>query len=306
MRSRAWTKCVIEFCALALGWLLAPPELRAAETANLVEMKVKLHHGRVILPARVNQSTQALSFLLDTACTICTLHPDLMDELGLPPSGHVRINGIAGEERAPTYKGVVFKMGEVSYSPFRVASVPSERSESRRRDGVLGSGFFRRFVVEIDAKAKSVRLYSPTNFTYTGPGETLSFSFRDEIPVVKAAICLPDKSWVEGDFEIDTGCDSGLCLGETFVKRHKFLDEAEVKSSEKFGVGGSVETKSGSVPVFRLGKLETAKPQTDFFVHGSPVDEPLAGHIGMGVLRQFKTIFDYSRKRVILEPQKAD
>jgi hypothetical protein len=31
------------------------------------------------------------------------------------------------------------------------------------------------------------------------------------------------------------------------------------------------------------------------------VDEPLAGHIGMGALHRYKVIFDYSRKQIILD-----
>lgn len=300
MRCRVLTQAVLRVC-LAFGLGLAHRQARATETNGPVELSAKLHHGRFVLPARVNESARAFSFLLDTACTITTLHPALMDELGLPESGHVRINGIAGEERAPTYKGVVFKLGPLDYAPFRVASVPSERSESRRRDGVLGSGFFRRFVVELDAHGKSVRLHSPANFAHSGKGEVLALSFREEVPVLKASICLADKTWVEAEFEVDTGCDSGLCLGQAFVSRHKLLDAGRIRADEKFGVGGSVETKSGSVPLFRMGRLEVREPQADFFVRGSPVDEPLAGHIGMGVLREFKATFDYSRKQLILE-----
>ena len=291
--SQAW------LLAGLMVWLLSAGA-RAAESNNVVELPVKFHHGRVIVQTRVNES-KPLSFLLDSACTITTLHPALMDELNIPPTGHVRINGIAGEERAPTYKGVVFDLGGMSYSPSRVAAIPSERNDSRRRDGVLGSGFFRRFVVEINVGAKTVRLHSPTNFVYSGPGEILPFTFRDEIPVVKGTIALADKSEIESDFEIDTGCDSALCLGEPFIKKHRLLDSAKVSASEKFGVGGSIETRNGSVPVLRLGRQEVREPQTDFFIGGSPVDEPLAGHIGMGTLRQFKVIFDYSRKQIILE-----
>jgi hypothetical protein len=45
------------------------------------------------------------------------------------------------------------------------------------------------------------------------------------------------------------------------------------------------------------------KPQTDFFLNGSPAGPGLAGHIGFASLRQFKVIFDYSRQRMILEPR---
>jgi hypothetical protein len=265
-----------------------------------ISVPFKLNHGRIILTARIGESGP-LTFLLDSACTIPTLHPELVDELHLTPSGRVRINGIAGEERSPTYRGVVFDFGAASYSPRRVAAVPSERNEPRRRDGVLDAGFFRRFVVELTPGSGVLRLYAPTNFTYRGDGEVIPFRFKEEIPVVHAAIVLPESDPIDAEFEVDTGCDSGLCLGENFVKRHDLLGKIAGRSSEKFGLGGSVETKSGRVPLFRIGRDEIRNVQTDFFLSGSPVDDPLAGHIGMGVLGKRKVIFDYSRKRLIIE-----
>ncbi|HUS34062.1 MAG TPA: aspartyl protease family protein [Verrucomicrobiae bacterium] len=288
-------------------WLLilamwAAPSFAQQTNSAPITVKARMAHNRFVLPAKINETS--LSFLLDSACTIPTLHPEVVEELKLESSGSVRIAGIAGEESAPTYRGIVIDMGEAKYSPRRIASIPSERSESRRRrDGVIGSGFFRQFVVEMDARAKEIRLHSPTNYTYTGRGEVIPFRFRrgDEIPIVEASIVVSNQP-IKAEFEVDTGCDSGLCLGAKFVNENKLLEAVQSRSSEKFGIGGSVETKSGAVPILRLGKLDIDKPQTDFFHEGSPVDEPLVGHIGMGVFHRYKVILDYARKQMILEP----
>jgi hypothetical protein len=261
---------------------------------------IAFQHGRILFSARIGE-VGPLKLLLDSACTIPTLRPEVMDELKLTPSGRVRINGIAGIERAPTYRGVVFELGGAAYSPRRVAVLPSERQERRRRDGVLDSGFFTRYVLEVLAREKSVRLHSPTNFSYDGPGEIVSFHFREEIPVLSASIVLPDHDPIPVELELDTGCDSGLCLGDHFVKKHDIVALIEGRSSEKFGIGGSVETKSVRVPAIRIGKIDLKNVDTDLFLDGSPVDEPLAGHIGMAALGQHKIILDYHRKRLIIE-----
>jgi hypothetical protein len=279
--------------------LLVCLALQAAHAEPLA-LPIKFNHGRAIVSARVNGS-ELHTFLIDSACTITTLHPSLLQQLALQQSGHVRINGIAGEERAPTYKGVAFDFGGVSYSPYRIAIIPSEAGQKRRTDGVLGYGFLRQFVVELNPATQQMRLYSPTNYNYSGKGVIIPFQLKAEIPVVKASIIISNQPPVEGEFEIDTGCDSGLCLGSSFVGRKKLLESVTTHSDEKFGVGGSVETESGVIPLFRLGDLEVLKIQTDFFMKGSPVDEPLAGHIGMGILHRYKVIFDYSRNRLILE-----
>lgn len=285
-------------CLLA-SLLMAPAAL--ADEAGLALSARFDRGGRAIIPVKLN-STGPFWFLLDTACTIPTLHPDAAEELKLEQRGFVRIHGIAGVERAPTYPNVAFDLGGATYTPRRVAAIPSEREQSRRRrDGVIGSSFFERFVVVIDGPAKSVRLHSATNFAYSGKGEIVPFTFHAEIPVVNGTIAFPEGGLGEAQFELDTGCDSGLCLGSHYVKQHKLVERTEGRADEKFGVGGSTETHNGSVPLLRLGGLKIEKPQADFFLEGSPVDEPFAGHIGMGVFQRYRVIFDYPRKRLIIE-----
>jgi len=270
--------------------------MRTWASTNSVELPIKFHQHRVLVPAKVNSSGPHF-FLLDSGYTITTLNPKIVDELQLEPSGRVIMNGIAGEEKAPTYRGVVFELQDLKYSPSRVASIPSERRRSR--DGVFGYGFFRRFVVEMNSK--TVRLHAPADFKYEGKGEIIPFDLKSEIPVVQGRVKLPNGELVSGGFEIDTGCDSGICLGKHFVEKHQLPGGSGAESSEKFGVGGSTQTLSGSLPGLILGKLEIKGPQTDFFLEGSPVSEPLAGHIGMGVFKDFKLILDYSRRQLILE-----
>ena len=71
------------------------------------------------------------------------------------------------------------------------------------------------------------------------------------------------------------------------------------------GVGGDTRTTTGTLPQFQLGQRTIDKPQVNFFMEGSPVDDGLAGHIGIDVLRRFRVIFDYSRKQLILETYEA-
>lgn len=274
----------------------------AAHADSLVAaIPVKLLHNRIILSAKLND-TGPHTFLLDSACTIATIHPDLVDELKLEPSGRVRINGIAGVERAPTFRNVTFNFGEAMYKPRRIASIPSERDHSRRRrDGVIGSSFFESFVVEYRPKEKTVRLHKPSEFQYAGGGEIIPFRLRQEIPVVDAAVALRDGEIIRGEFEVDTGCDSGICLGESFVKKHTLVEKLAGKKSEKFGIGGGVETVDVRIPEFRIADREFKDAQADLFLDGSPVDVPLAGHIGMGLLGKVSIILDYERQRLIIE-----
>lgn len=157
--------------------------------------------------------------------------------------------------------------------------------------------------MEIDFAGKRLALHARTNFSYSGQGEIVPLRFRrgHTTPIATATILGTNNALVRGEFEIDTGCDSGVCLGHDFVTAHRLLDDAETRGGAKVGVGGGVRTRSGHLPQLQLGNLKIEKADADFFIESSPVDDGLAGHIGIGVFKRFKVIFDFSRQQMILE-----
>ncbi len=286
------------FCFL----LALIPARLLAEGNPLATIPINSGHSRVMIEAQVNES-KPLSFLLDTGYGIDTINPDLIESLGLRRAGRLTIVGIAGEEKAATYAGAVFNLGGVSYAPRRVASLASEGERRwRRRDGILGADFFRHFVVEIDSVKKTVRLFSPTNFTYTGQGQIIPVHFIQDTPIIDATVLSPKLTIVCGRFEVDTGCDDAICLSHDFVATNNL---ASVSSDEtvgmKHGVGGGASVRHGQLPQLQIGQLKLDQPSVSFFNEGSPAANGLAGHIGMAALKNWKIIFDYSRNRMILE-----
>lgn len=283
--------------------------MRAAEIktnqAVVARLPMEIRRGAAFVMARVND-TPELRFKLDTGFGVTTIHPELVEPLGLKPAGSLTIHGIAGQEKAGYYAGAKFDFGGAEYSPRRVAVIPADARRSRRaRDGILGAGFFRRFVVELDAERKLLILREPESFHYSGQGEIIPLRFDPDTPVVEATFRFPDQPPVAARYEIDSGCDGALCLGHDFVKSNR-LDEltAPRRNGSRTGVGGSVDTHEGRLPEFRLGSQTLTNVAANFFAEGSPAGAGFAGHIGFGLLREFKVIFDYSRRRMILEPLK--
>ena len=280
------------------GWADEKPTPSAKSPP--VSVPIVLARGRVMVPATVNGS-KPLSLLLDTGYGISMIHPDLVPSLGLKRVGQITIVGIAGEEEAGAYSGAVFDLGGFTYAPRRVASLPSEaRASHRRRDGILGAGFFRRFVVEIDSRNKTLRLHEPKSFEYGGAGEVIPLQFTEDTPIIEAALVWPGRALVRGRFEVDTGCDDGLCLGRDFVDSQQLKAEEGTGGGTKQGVGGGAQIRQGSVAQLQLGRFTLDKPPVNFFTEGSPAGKGCAGHIGMAALGHFKVIFDYSRRRMII------
>lgn len=283
--------------------------MRAADThtnapSSSVRVPFEFHQGSVIVRARANATNTELSFKLDTGFGVTTVHPDLVETLQLKRAGSLTIIGIAGKEQAGSFGGASFDFGGATYSPRRVAVIPSDAERRRRnRDGILGASFFRRFVVELDPTSHLMTLHEPGEFQYTGKGEIIPLEFPKDTPVVEAEIHFRNRPPVRARFEIDSGCDGALCLGHDFAETNRLGEiTGDGRNDSRQGVGGNVNTRHAQLHQFQLGKLTLDNLSANCFLEGSPVDDGLAGHIGMGVLRRFKVIFDYSRKRMILEP----
>jgi hypothetical protein len=269
----------------------------SSESSNRVTVPIELRRGHVMVPVKAGGTN--FSFLLDTGYGMTMLRADHAASLGLQRRGSMTIVGIAGEAPADVFEGPAFEVGGRNWKPRRVAALATGEARSRRRDGILGSAFFRSFVVEIDPKAKTLTLHEPAQFKYAGTGEVVPMRFQGSTPIVSTLVVLTNGTEVKTDFEIDTGCTGGLCIGKHFVEAHELVPTG--RESERRGVGGGARTRSGRIPGLRLGKLTIDKPSADFFLEGSPADPPLAGHIGADVLNEFRVIFDYSRKQMILE-----
>jgi predicted aspartyl protease len=286
-------------CLSSWGGRGAEPATNAPMPA--VRLPIEFRAGSLMVKTRINES-EPLTFELDTGFGITTLHPSLVEPLNLKQAGTLTIIGIAGRETATTYQGASFDFGGATYSPRRVAVLPSDGERKRkRRDGILGAGFFRRFVVEVNPAEKIMILHDPNQFEFTGKGEIIPMEFREDTPIVEASIRLADGSSVKGKFEIDCGCDGALCVGHEFVVANHLDDLKTGEDSSRSGVGGKMKIRDGHVPALSLGGLTLEKLPASFFLESSPAGEGLAGHIGLGTLRRYRFILDYSRKRLILQ-----
>lgn len=296
---KRWWRFVRLACLGAVGWAAAKTYGVAVDQDPAV-IPFEFVRGHIMIPASVDDGPP-LSFMLDTGYSIAMMNAEQVKTLQLKRVGQTTIVGIAGEEAADVFEGPTLRFSGATFSPRRVAAFPA--GGRRNRSAILGSDFFRRFVVIIDHQGKSVRLHEPDGYKYTGSGEILPLTFRRSTPVVEAALNFPDRPAVRARFEVDTGCDGGLCLGQEFVATNKLIESAgQTGDGSRRGVGGGTRTRSGKVPQLQLGRLTMDNPDANCFLEGSPVDADLAGHIGIEILRRFRVIFDYSRRQMILEP----
>lgn len=281
------------------------PRVAAAAPPRAIEVPFELNGHVIFLPVSVNGSP-AGSFVLDTGAQGSSLNTRTANTLRLPLGRGGTSHGAGGAVASHRLTGVTLGVGEARLEKLDLAAIelaPLESNTGRPIDGILGSDLFRRYVVEIDYETKLVRLYEPSGFASEGRGTSLPLRFEDQHPYVRAAVTLPGRGVLDGEFVLDLGSNFALILLPSFIEEKKLRDSLP-PTIETFGrgVGGEVGLPIGRASRLQIGAHALDAPVTAFPRSGTFGRKGKAGNIGSAVLRRFRLTFDYPRSRMFLEP----
>lgn len=283
---------------------------------SAIAIPFELVDNQIHLRASVNDS-RPLSFVLDTGSQVNLLSLRHAKSFGMKLQSLGKSTGGVGSQPVDMYlvtDKVSFSLPGVALSgqsllatsldmPPECASQSVKQGEQRVIDGVLGKGLFDSVVVEIDYAARLINLHDPQKYKYVGKGESLSLEMDDGLTILITQVKAPGQRPVSARLWVDTGGATALTLNVPFAEAHKILPPADkLRPTNECGIGGAAEGTSfeGRLEWMQFGGFKLSNPLT--FFRKNPNGEGFDGLLGGGVLRNFKVIFDYSRRRMILEP----
>jgi hypothetical protein len=192
--------------------------------------------------------------------------------------------------------------------PAYVISLDSiEAQVGRPVDGIVGLDLFTRYVVEIDYVGNELRLHDPKTYIYSGGGESIPLTLRDGHFFVPARIEMPGRPPLDGQFVVDTGGVTVTVVLTTPFAQSNHLPAPNQKSildKSLSGLGGETKVLISRATSLTLGKLSMRNPllYVSQDTGGALASSDYEGLIGSEILRRFKVVFDYTRSRLILEP----
>jgi hypothetical protein len=264
----------------------------------------------LLIKARVNGS-EPLTFILDSGGgSGLVLYFEAAQALRVKLQGKGKGGGGGeGTFETTSIKGVSLSLPGVEMPNQTFVVFPPDRKSTvfdRVTDGVIGYTLFSRYVVEIDYQSRVVNLYEPRLYQYSGAGENIPIKILSNLPFVRARIPSTARKPLEGEFIVDTGAGRfSVILNTAFVEANKLLAAAQktIKEPGAEGVGGEVKMLVGRLNTVQVGSFTLADPVIHFAQDrkGAFGSSEFSGVIGGELLRRFKVIFDYSRKRMILE-----
>ena len=295
----------------ALPIHIAAPTTRRAEATSLTIPAEITSYGGVFLQAQVN-SSRPLSFCLDSGASApFFIAADQAKLLGLKVQSLALRAGGAGPnsyEVAET-RGVRISLGDLTFKDQAAAVINLaliDEQLGRSVDGLVGLDFFLRYVVEIDYADHKLILYEPEKYTYSGAGESVPLTLQDGHFVVPAKIRVPGRPMFNGQFLVDTGgCMMTVVLTTPFARSNRLpaRNQKTILDRSVSGLGGATKLLIIRASSFALGSSVIREPITYISQDndGALASSQYDGVIGSEILRKFKVIFDYARRRLILE-----
>lgn len=282
-------------------------QVRFVSGTSSLEIPFELSGNLVLLQAKVNDSAPHW-FIFDTGAESTVIDTELAKTLRLKPNGKIVGSGGAGTAQAVRFKAVSMRLPNIEISNQTIYGLPLDSFSSplgKKISGVIGCDIIKEFVVEIDYASRKINLYQPDSYQYSGAGEIFPLTFEENLPFVRARIALEGRAAIDGKFEIDSGSTGAILFNTPFVKKHQLLKSVSRTSETRIGgVGGTAQAFLERVKSIALGRftLENAVARFSQATRGDYASAKYDGLIGGEIFRRFKTIFDYSRKRMILEP----
>jgi hypothetical protein len=259
-------------------------------------------------------NSRPLPFILDTGDQFAIIDLDRAKQLGLTLRGDIPSGGAGAEVLHGAYvQGSLFTIPGVSgFSQPLTLAFPLKKLEAplgHEVDGVIGGDFIKEFVVEIDYQSHVVRLYDKHTFRYSGRGQSIPIEMNaDGHPVVEAEVTPEGGRALKGKFLIDIGSSASLALYSPFVSEHNLLGPKlkTIRAMGAAGVGGEMQGQIGRVSELKIGDFRLSKPVTFFSQDKAGVfaGSSAQGNIGEQILSRFNLFLDYSRSRIIFEPNK--
>jgi hypothetical protein len=282
-------------------------QARFTSGSSALNIPLEIDNNIILMQVGVNGS-RPLRFIFDTGASHTVLHSRRGAELGLKPEEQVSGTATGGAIQGSLTSGVSLKVAGAEVSNQQIGMVDFPVPPGFEFDGVIGYDFINAFVVEIDYLKKIMNLYDPRTYSYRGRGEVIPLVLDDRrIPLVHVTITPPSGAPLNAVLGVDTGADRAFIFNNSVVTKHGLVAAmTEIKESAGRGAGGEQQIVVGRAKTAQLGRFVFTNP-TVGLVRDPERDGATKegdGVIGGEIFRRFKVIIDYSRRQMILEPNK--
>ena len=290
---------------------MPPPEIEVLSGDGTVVIPFELVNNHVIIPISVKGTK--FDVILDTGMPMSGLMlfgTEAVEKLDLEYGPmKVQIGGAGGEAarlEARLALGVTVDIEDVRMKNTTVIVAPPIPHFTSYHAGVVGAALFNNFVVHIDHDEQRIHLYDPEAYSPPDGAVALPLTFSHNIPYTEVAATTADGRRIPLTLVVDIGASHAVSLNLDSTDAIAVPDRA-IRTVLGRGVSGEVRGQVGRIRGLDLGGIALTDVVATFPVsdhqHPGGMDSR-NGNLGDGVLKRFNVTFDYSRKKMLLIPNR--
>ena len=195
------------------------------------------------------------------------------------------------------------EIGNIKLENLTLYSIPYEDVDF---DGIIGCEFFLNYVVDINYDRRTIKLYDPKTFKYSGNKKKLEVKMDKGVPLIKSSFMVKD-SLISDWFMLDTGADDRISFNTTTVINLNLEEELTiVGATTSIDANGNLfKSKLGLVKEMKIGNYSfynviasLSKAQV-----GSNTSETHVGALGNAILSKMNIIYNLGNNCLYLEPK---
>lgn len=287
---------------------------------DLLQGKKKLviafeyRHHFIVIPVRF-QGILPLQFIYDTGSEYTILFKkEYTDIMGMSYQKRIPILGAdqGAELNALICRNVMLQVGEVPQVNQDILVLEQdlfnlEQLTGTPIDGILGTNFFRNFIVEINYKRHQLIIRHPQGYEAPGAFEEIPVHFKNNKPYTFSKTEVFRDTMLNVELLFDTGAGLPLLLHNNTHPGLR-LPEKTITGRIGMGLGGQMRGYIGRIHHLDMGPFDFDGLITSF----QDLEDPLVenetksrnGLIGNQLLSKFTVILDFPRNRMYLKPNR--
>jgi len=296
----------------------------ADSLTSRITLHFELAQNLIIIPVRINHS-ENLELVLDCGITN-TIITGLTeaDSITINTARRIKVGGLGDGTPIEAFfsTGNLIELihpadpgSGITGSNKDIYILASDQFELSRQlgvrvNGLIGSGLFEDFVIEIDPDDKEITFYDREKFDFkkaTRRFSKIPLTVTNGKAYVDIRILQENDTSVPVKLLIDTGASLSFWIAP-IADSSIVIPQKTVRSLLGQGLNGAITGVNGRVKTASIGPYTFKKPLVSYpdssSVAGLTLNSARHGSIGNDILRRFNVIFDFHGSAVYLRPNK--
>ncbi|QEC77479.1 aspartyl protease family protein [Mucilaginibacter ginsenosidivorax] len=302
-----WLSCLLAFCFTAAHAQYFDLDARKKK----VTIPFKLVRNLMVIKLSIN-NRGPFNFILDTGVGLMIItDPKLADSISIPNKRTLKIPGLGEGADAEAYVTSALKIDIPGLVSYDVAAAILKKDlfslsgyAGMPIHGLIGYEFFNNLAVKIDFQDSTVTVSRPKDLKVFRKGTQVPITIEDRKPYVESNVILQGGRAVKSKLIIDLGAGHPISL-EKIIPIYGLPQKFIASANLGIGLNGPINGFIARLESLEIGKFKIKGIISSFPDDGnnqSRLSVPRDGNLGIGVLKRFSVIFDYTGNSMYLKP----